>query len=1337
MKNEKKVAVVFFLLTWIFPVSAAPSPWDSWRSGYTNFEQGETRREQGNYTGALNSFEKARKNYLSVRSARPDWNQRVIADRLRDCDRQIAELKRLLAENSASVPEVVAPPSAPSPRPVAPSPSRPAANTAGRSSVPQKTGAIFDDSGPTVNVSVSELAKLRREVIELRLNNQKMDKELQKQRNFENEVSSLLRDRKIAADKYALLEKRFQALQSASKQPEERLAALEQRMVTERMNTRRLEKELDSVSKQLKVEKDNARLNFLAKKALEDILLKRNEELRRINGELSAAAEKLQSASEDKAQYDILARKQKSLLEEVARYSGELADIRKKEQDLLEKLTGSREDNRMLQRANADLQSQLTAFRRSVDELKNSGAAKDELLEKLQREKRDLQNKLNEKTVLAVSAKDKEFADKLLELTRKNGAAQEELIAGKKREDELAQELKRLQSELKTGKNEINRLNELQSGQQQMLDREKKNVAGLQEKISGLEKNIHQLHQEKRELSDKCAVLQGQSDAVSGELMAAQNKNLALETENRNLQLNLTREKNNASISAAELSGLRERNHSLEEDVKQLYARAGELEKRLATRDSADFRAAAAARDSMKKLENDLMNAQTGLAALRSQLDAGKNALAESERKLKAVNDENLKARAEVVEALEKEKQLQRELNSLQHIKNQYIILQRNFNALAAENRENRSLAEAAKPRQAELERAKLRLLENDNLKQALAREQQLNAELKSAYTRDQDELDKLRKRAEEFDAARRKLVELEARAKEAERLQQVEKELAVLREREVELAALKIRVSEISAELRQSQSEKESAVNDKKQLTAANDTLRQENEKLQKLQRINQELEAMLNSQNAELKQANEQLSRIRNEGKKDLHAACRSEAEKLRLAAGKVGELNDRIHLLQDELARNKSNIARVQENEKKLYQQISLKDSELTQLRKLNSELADLRKKSAEALLDQVDSARVTRLEDEISALNKLNAELAAERDKLIAEAANRNQSAEKNVKRPRESSRSPEELAGAGFVAEKEQKTELAIWNYRQAIAANREFTLAHYRLGMILYRRGSFEEAADHLGFATAAIPGNLQLAIDTARCYIAIARFGNAKTIIDPLLEKYPENAALLTCAALIDAGCGAPARAEEKLLSAARLAPESADIQLQLSKLLTSSISDRRREAVIFYEKARSLGAPPEPELEKNLGDMLDHRRELVRFMSSAAREAGAGGDWRSAAWYYKKIVDENHPGYLPLLAFAQWKAGNISAAKETLEFNTPSRNAMVVKTLIALAEKDEESAIRAAQQSAGAVIPAQWVSVNLELEKLKKLSRPSAAVKLLLKSVKFLGSEADGKSN
>jgi len=395
----------------------------------------------------------------------------------------------------------------------------------------------------------------------------------------------------------------------------------------------------------------------------------------------------------------------------------------------------------------------------------------------------------------------------------------------------------------------------------------------------------------------------------------------------------------------------------------------------------------------------------------------------------------------------------------------------------------------------------------------------------------------------------------------------------------------------------------------------------------------------------------------------------------------------------------------------------------------LRRLSAELADLRQKSADELLGRVDASRLSRLEDEIAALNKLNAELAAERDRLTAILNNREQD-ENTPAAPQVSNRSAEELTGSGIVAERDGKNELAIWHYRQAIAAKPDFVLAHYRLGMLLFRRGSYQEAANHLDSARSADPENLQLALDTARCFIQISRFGNAKSIVDPLLVKYPENAYVQMCAGLIEAGCGAPARAEERLLTAARLAPESSEIQIELARLLANSVSDRLGEAVIAYERARELGAAPHPELERLLGARLDHRRELVRFMSGAAREAEINNDWLSAAWYYRKIMEENNPAFAPLLAFAHWKSGNASAAKEALEFNVPSRNGMVVLALIALAENDNETAMRAAQQSVGATIPAEWIGINLELERLRNLTNPSAAVRLLLQGIRRPGS-------
>jgi ribosome recycling factor len=85
-----------------------------------------------------------------------------------------------------------------------------------------------------------------------------------------------------------------------------------------------------------------------------------------------------------------------------------------------------------------------------------------------------------------------------------------------------------------------------------------------------------------------------------------QSKYNSLMAEKRTLQLNFDQERNTSKLNASELAGLRERNRSLEDDVKRLYDRAEELEKRISMRNSADFKAATEARASMKKMEDDL-----------------------------------------------------------------------------------------------------------------------------------------------------------------------------------------------------------------------------------------------------------------------------------------------------------------------------------------------------------------------------------------------------------------------------------------------------------------------------------------------------------------------------------------------------------------------------------------------------------------------------------------------------------------------------------------------------------------------------------------------------------
>lgn len=1095
MRSQKIFLFFLLLFMMLADVTAAPSPWDSWRAGYTNFEQGEALRERGRYSEALEKFEKARQSYLAVRSARPDWNQRVIADRLHDCERQLNDVRRLLGGNQ--------------PDAAARNPGPPPAE---KSAAPSASDA--DGKSAAATVSANELFKAKAELMRLR-------QELAKQRDLEAEISALLLDKRVANEKLALLEKKYQALKNAQNSPSETVADLERRIVQEKMESGRARRRYEAAEGQL--QELSAKLKEAQLKA-------------------HAAEKKLRRTAEE---------------------------LKRKDSELLQN------------------QEQIVKI---IENIKNTG----------------------NKQLPADSADLK--LDNLVNLLRNTG---------------------------------------------EQLKRREKQLALVQD----------ELH----------------------------------------------KEQSSGRVAAVELANLREYNRRLENDVKLYSEQLKEVKARLERRNSEDFRSAAAASETKSKLEKELLSLQQELISVRSKFDGKQNEIVSAGRKIKSLEAELISVRTAL---MQKEQQLKHAAvsgNELHRMKKEFDKLRRDFKALSAENRENRLLAEAAKPQAAELENVKLRLLEMDRLKNELAREQQISAELKKVYRKDQSELKSLRAKAGEFESSRRRLIELEAAAGEITRLREVEKDLERIRGREAELAELKIRAAELESSLRRANAAVADSAKTVNALEKNVTDLKKENAGLLKLQRINEELKALVANQSAELDKLKSGNSGFRNESGSD------------REFAAEIGSLHDRLQKQQSEQARREelfaARIAKLSKEISSRTQMLELKEKELADVKKINAELADYRKNSVDSLRDKVDLSRISRLEDELASLSRLNAELAAERDKLLSEAERKTMTAETVTVTP---AVSPEQSASSGVIAETDGNFELAIWNYRQALEANPDFAPAHLRLGTILFARGSYQEAVPHLSAALAADPANIALAKMVVRCQIKLKRYGNARSVIEPLLKRESNDAVIQMCAALIDAGTGKYSQAEERLHSAVRLAPESAEIRIELARLLANSITDRRSEAALMYEAARRLGSPPDPQLEKVLGSLLDHRREVMRFMSSAAGEAELNRDWNAAVWYYKKLIAEKHNDFAPRLALAQWKSGNVSGAKETLEFHKPSREGMLVRAFIALDEKDESSAMDAIRQAAGVKLDPAWVGGNSEISNLKSKIFKSAAAKALLQSVR-----------
>lgn len=1168
----KKLCVFAFLL--VASALAAASPWDSWRSGYTTYEQGEKLSELGNYTEALKRFRASKQHYLSVRRARPDWNQRVIAARIADCDKQISRIEALLY---------------PKKRPASPQKQQPPGAAVGKNSQPvaATTPAAVEprnidtyggsDDTPALAAQKAEyeqkLAALRRQLAAAESQNRTLQQQLVKQRNFEREISNLVHDRKVALEKQALLEARLKQLETDMAKPDTRIEELQTQLVETKMTLARENKKRQEIEAELEKVKKQAYEHQLARSAAEKLLARSESEKRQFAADAARVAESEKNA---------------------------------------------------VQRAN-ELAARLESAGKQIEELTAS-----------------------------IGTQQSASADATLAITalKQNIAAKDEAIAA-------------LQKELK-------QLNQIIAERNALIMEEQKNS-------SELKKDLMIAVAERKKLQENIAELQKSSARLA-------------------------------------------------DDVKQLSESNRKLSARLATRDSEDFRNAAAAQETCRRLEKDLLVLQTQLVELRSISENKNRQISELQRQLKSSASELALARTELKQSNEKLAENSKAAGEIAALQQKLATLQRNFDALNAENQENRALVAAAKPKEAELARIKLRLLELERLKNALHKEQQLTGELNSERRRMEIELKELRKNSTELASLRRRSAEFDAAARELSQLKVLLKRYEGVANRERELAALKLTHAALQSSFEEQKALLLRSQAEYKRAAAEISKLKADQAAAQRLQTRIAELNTMLTAQSGELDKLNAKIKRLESGASDKFAAEHKREIAELQRVIAQIGPLNDALNKLRSEkkvLAQQLADsAASLRRTISALQESLKLKDGEIGRLQKLNAELIAIQRNSVNNLQNESFSARITALEQENSSITKLNVELAAERDRLVAEinqlrsgAIYPGGNADTAL-----SGESAAELASAGAIAEQRGSYALAVWNYRQAILKDPEFITAHLKLGKLLFARKDYKAAIPHLSTARNAFPNDVALALKTGFALAYSDRCGNAGAIVEQLLKEHAENYQLQHLAALVQADAGRSAQAENHLLTAIRLSPKQPELYVALARLLSANGDARSAEAVTAYETARNLGSAPVPDLEKALGKHLDRKRDMIRFLSGAAGEAEVNRDWQSAIWYYKKLMELDSKKYAPFLAFAQLQSGNPAAARETLQFSSVSRLGMAVLVLVELKLNSPQNALRAAQQLGDVTLPAQWVGFKLELERLRKQPSPPVALRLLL---------------
>ncbi len=281
--------------------------------------------------------------------------------------------------------------------------------------------------------------------------------------------------------------------------------------------------------------------------------------------------------------------------------------------------------------------------------------------------------------------------------------------------------------------------------------------------------------------------------------------------------------------------------------------------------------------------------------------------------------------------------------------------------------------------------------------------------------------------------------------------------------------------------------------------------------------------------------------------------------------------------------------------------------------------------------------------------------------------------------------------PAELLAAAREAEAQDSFELAVWNYQTVLDLDPSNAEAAAGLGQLYLKREEFARAEPLLVQARLQKPQAADLILANARALIGLEKFGNALTLLEPLLKTEQNNPEFLLAMAAAYAGCNQPQPAETLLQQAVRLSPSAPQPRRELARLLLRTAPDRKNEAARFYQESRDRGAAPDAELEPQLGKLLAEQRELTDFMLSAAQEAEGNGDWDSAAWYYRQLLDADQASTsLPIhLAFCFYQQQQYPAALEVLSVNAPSPTGVLLSALIQFHQGDFAAAEKTAKRA------------------------------------------------
>ena len=344
----KKITAVFLCLICAFFVFAndkKTDPWVEWRRGYELFLEGDKYLRRNQLEDALSAYKRSRDTYKLVLEANTGWNKNLINSKISACETQILKIEKRLRAGKKTTTSTTS------------------------SAMPKESAPTYTPSATTVTTPRSSKTagadeELKKKYFNLYIEVENLRKRLRAQEQAVKNIDVLLKEKRLADEKIAALQKNIESLRKQMAQPEKELQDIRKQLIAERLKNEQL-----------------AAARRTDSSTIENL---RNES-QNLNKELASVQQKLKDAVDSK----------KSLNNSIADLRtriNKLNDTIKDNEKTAKKYT---EEIASLQKSLSDSKAEIKKLNNWLDEINKQKGANDKLAANIVSENRNLKNDNN------------------------------------------------------------------------------------------------------------------------------------------------------------------------------------------------------------------------------------------------------------------------------------------------------------------------------------------------------------------------------------------------------------------------------------------------------------------------------------------------------------------------------------------------------------------------------------------------------------------------------------------------------------------------------------------------------------------------------------------------------------------------------------------------------------------------------------------------------------------------------------------------------------------------------------------------------------------------------